>query len=280
MEGTRDTHGIVFESVCFTYDSADGGIEAVAGVDLAVAPGEMTAVVGRNGSGKSTLALLANGLLHPSEGAVRVDGMYTTEQEHTWDIRSRVGIVFQNPDNQIVGTIVEEDVAFGPENLGVSRPELRFRVDSALEIVGLAGMARREPHLLSGGQKQRLAIAGVLALNPAYIVFDEPTAMLDPAGRSDVLALMERLRRDGHGIIHITHHLSDVSTADRVVVLSQGRIVHAGSPADLLGQADRLGEWGLELPPIRRMVAELGRLGVNVPADADEPTYIASSLWP
>lgn len=264
----------------FAYGSAGGDICALADVDLTITAGEMTAVVGRNGSGKSTLALLANGLLHPTSGSVLVDGMNTTDPDHTWDVRSRVGVVFQNPDNQIVGTVVEEDVAFGPENLGIPRDELRVRVDAALETVGLVGLERREPHLLSGGQKQRLAIAGVLALDPAYIVFDEPTAMLDPAGRSDVLALMERLRRDGHGIVHITHHLADISTADRVVVLSQGSIVFSGSPAGLIGDGERLARWGLELPPIAHMVAELRRLGVGIPTGADEPAFIAGALWP
>lgn len=280
MSGRAQRSGIQLESVRFTYDSANGEIVALSDIDLTIMPGEMTAVVGKNGSGKSTLALLANGLLLPTSGAVSIDGMDTRDPDHTWEVRSRVGIVFQNPDNQIVGTVVEEDVAFGPENLGVPREELRVRVDAALDIVGLTGMERREPHLLSGGQKQRLAIAGVLALDPAYIMFDEPTAMLDPTGRADILALMERLRRDGHGIVHITHHLADISNADRVVVLSQGRIAFTGSPEELLGDHERLEAWGLELPPIARMVAELRRLGVAVPYDADEPSFIAGALWP
>lgn len=275
-----DTGGIRFDSVSYSYGSPTGDIEALRDVDVSIAPGELVAVLGRNGSGKSTLALLANGLLTPGSGSVYVDGISTTDEEHVWDVRRRVGVVFQNPDNQIVGTVVEEDVAFGPENLGVPREELRLRVESALETVGLAGLERREPHLLSGGQKQRLAIAGVLALDPAYLVFDEPTAMLDPAGRADVLALIERLRRDGHGIVHITHSLADVASADRAVVLSAGSVVFDGAPLDLLGDPHRLETWGLELPPLDRMLAELRELGVELPSEADEPAYIVGALWP
>lgn len=280
MEARAQTPGIRFDTVSYTYETPEGGIGALRGVDLTVAPGELVAVVGKNGSGKSTLALLANGLLVPSDGTVTVDGLSTTDEQHTWDIRSSVGLVFQNPDNQIVGTVVEEDVAFGPENLGVPAEELRIRVDAALDTVGLSGLERREPHLLSGGQKQRLAIAGVLALNPRYLVFDEPTAMLDPAGRADVLALIERLRRDGHGIIHITHNLADISSADRIVVLSGARVTFAGTPGEVAERRDELAGWGLEVPPIQRMVDELRGRGLDLPKTADEPAFIAGALWP
>jgi len=280
VEARAQTPGIRFDTVSYTYETPEGGIGALRGVDLTVAPGELVAVVGKNGSGKSTLALLANGLLVPSDGTVTVDGLSTTDEQHTWDIRSSVGLVFQNPDNQIVGTVVEEDVAFGPENLGVPAEELRIRVDAALDTVGLSGLERREPHLLSGGQKQRLAIAGVLALNPRYLVFDEPTAMLDPAGRADVLALIERLRRDGHGIIHITHNLADISSADRIVVLSGARVTFAGTPGEVAERRDELAGWGLEVPPIQRMVDELRGRGLDLPKTADEPAFIAGALWP
>lgn len=274
------TTGISFTDVHYRYPGPDGGIDALRGISLCLAPGELLAVLGPNGSGKSTLGLLANGLLAPREGDVRVDGMDTADTRHTWDVRTAVGVVFQNPDNQIVGTVVEEDVAFGPENLGVERDEIRARVDRALATVGLTGMERREPHLLSGGQKQRLAIAGVLALDPAYLVFDEPTAMLDPVGRADVLGVIERLRAEGRGIIHITHHLVDIATADRVLVLVGGRAEFAGTPADLLGDPTRLAGWGLELPPVMRLTAALRDAGIEVPAAHTHPDAIVEALWP
>jgi len=195
-----------------------------------------------------------NGLLVPDFGSVSVDGLSTASAEDIWEIRRRVGMVFQNPDNQIVGTFAEEDVAFGPENLGLPRDELRVRVDSALASVGLTGVERREPHLLSGGQKQRLAIAGALALDPEYMVLDEPTAMLDPVGRSDVLCVMDALRSRGTGIVHITHQLADAARADRAVVLDAGLVVYEGSPSGLLGDASLLASLGLDMPPGGRMV--------------------------
>lgn len=263
--------------VSVTYPAAV--VPAIDGVSLTIAPGQVVGLLGPNGSGKSTLARLCNALVLPSEGAVHVDGMSTLDDVALWDIRARVGLVQQNPENQIVGTVVEEDVAFGPENLGVPQPELRQRVDRALAAVGLTGMERREPHLLSEGQKQRLAIAGALALEPRYLVLDEPTAMLDPAGRSEVLGVLADLRRAGVGMLHVTHDLRDVVDADRIVVLSGGRIAFDGSPSELLADAERAAALGLELPPMLKLGAALRARGVAVPLTAVDAESVVGSLW-
>jgi energy-coupling factor transport system ATP-binding protein len=236
--------------------------------------------VGPNGSGKSTLARLADGLLHPTEGRVSVDDMDTSDAAHVWDVRSRVGIVFQDPDVQIVGTRVEDDVAFGPENLGVPPAEIRLKVDEALGAVGLQGLGMREPHLLSEGQKQRLSIAGALALDPAYLVLDEPTALLDPVGRAEVLAVIEGLVREaGHGVLLITHRMAEVAIADRVVALSEGRLVHDGEPGDLLADERLVDLSGLSLPAVARVAERLRRAGVEVPATAMTADALAEALW-
>lgn len=271
------TVAIRFEAVHFTYPGASQA--ALRSLSLSLASGELLAVVGPNGSGKSTVAALANGLRVPGEGRVVVDGLCTSEPASVWDIRARVGLVMQNPDNQIVGTVVEDDVAFGPENLGVPRGEIRDRVDRALETVGLTGEGRREPHLLSGGQKQRLAIAGALAMSPAYLVLDEPTAMLDTTGRADVLAVLDRLRDTGVGIMHITHHLADVAAADRVIVLKGGEIAFLGSPAQLMADTARLEGFGLVLPPVGVLASRLRALGAGVPATALSAEAIMEALW-
>lgn len=269
-----------FEHVSYTYRASTGSVPALRDVSFEVLPGEAVAIVGANGSGKSTLARLANGLLVPDEGSVLVDGLDTRDERVTWDIRTKVGLVFQNPDNQIVGTVVEEDVAFGPENLGVEREELRQRVDSSLALVGLTGFERREPHLLSGGQKQRLAIAGALAMRPTYLVFDEPTSMLDPEGRADVLDVIERLRTEGSGIVHVTHDLSDVARVDRVLVLAGGSVVFAGTPEELLALPEDLLGWGLALPAIAVFAERLRELGFAIPAVALDAESVVSSLCP
>jgi energy-coupling factor transport system ATP-binding protein len=253
---------------------------ALDGVSLIVAPGESLAVLGPNGSGKSTLVRLMNALLLPTTGNVRVDGMDTADESTVWDIRSRVGFVQQNPDNQIVGTVAEEDVAFGPENLGVPTAELRRRVDEALAAVQLTGFERREPHLLSEGQKQRLAIAGALALQPSYLVLDEPTAMLDGAGRSDVLDAIRELRSRGVGIVHVTHHLEDVLTSDRAVVLQHGRIAFEGAPAALAADAALAAGLGVDIPPIVMLANALREGGAPVPAEALSAEGIVDALWP
>ncbi len=269
---------IEFIDVTFEYQSSGGSVPALRGVSTTLSPGELVTVLGPNGSGKSTLARLANGLLHPSGGRVIVENIDTGDAEHIWDIRSRVGLVFQNPDNQIVATTVVEDVAFGPENLGIDPPLMRRRVARALESVGLDGLEEREPHTLSGGQKQRLAIAGTLALDPAYLVLDEPTAMLDLQGRSDVLDVLATLRDRGTGIMHITHHLADAAAADRVLVLVAGSIVYDGVPERLLGDEDMLARCGLTVPPIGRLAAELRASGVPVPPDALTAESVVAGL--
>lgn len=267
---------IVFEQVTYTYPGSSS--PAVADLSFVLARGEWLAVVGANGSGKSTLARLVNGLLSPASGQVAVDGTDTTDESSVWDVRRRVGLVLQNPDNQIVGTFVEEDVAFGPENLGVPRPELRERVDAALAAVGLTGLERREPHLLSEGQKQRLAIAGALAMRPDYLVFDEATAMLDVEGRMSVLGVIERLHATGTGVLQITHDLGESLRADRVLALRGGRVAYLGSPAGLLADADLLEDLGLAVPALAVMAAELGVGGPDgeLPATADE---LVEALW-
>jgi energy-coupling factor transport system ATP-binding protein len=262
--------------VTFTYPGA--AEPALREVSFALAPGECLAVLGANGSGKSTLAQLANGLFMPQEGSVVVDGVPSAEFPDSFAVRSRVGVVFQNPDDQIVGTVVEEDVAFGPENLGVHPAVMRGRVDRALARTGLTGLERREPHLLSGGQKQRLAIAGILALEPDYLVLDEPTAMLDPRGRVDVLSILEELRSDGRGLVHITHHVADIATADRVLVLAAGSVRFLGNPEELLGHPDHLRELGLAVPPVIELAEELRRLGAVVPSKSVTAESIVSAL--
>ena len=269
---------LLFREVNFAYRTAHGAVPALDRVSLELRPGESLAVVGANGSGKSTLARLCNGLLLPDDGTVLVDDLDTGDDDATWEIRTRVALVFQNPDNQIVGTVVEEDVAFGPENLGVPRAELRERVDASLSVVGLSGFERREPHLLSGGQKQRLAIAGALAMRPTYLVLDEPTSMLDPEGRRDVLAVIEVLRSQGHGILHVTHDLAEAARADRVMVLSAGAVTFSGTPGDLLSVPGRLGDWGLSLPPIGVLAAQLRSLGYSVPPSALDSESVVMSL--
>ncbi len=240
---------IACDSVEFAYAAlASGDPRVLRGVSLAVYPGEHLAIIGPNGSGKSTLARHLNGLLRPSAGTVRVRGMDTRDPAHMRAIRQTVGMVFQHPESQMVATIVEEDVAFGPENLGVPLPELRRRVREALEIVGMWEARDRPPHLLSAGQRQRVAIAGVLAMQPGCVVFDEATSMLDPRGRSEVARIIAQLRRRGTAIVSITHSMSEAAVSDRLIVLHQGSVRLAGAPREVFGQPERLREIGLDLP--------------------------------
>ena len=270
---------IVFGSVSYRY--RDDAPPALAGATFSLEPGELVAVVGANGSGKSTLARLCDGLLLPNEGSVTVDGLDTSDPEALPRVRALVGMVFQDPDDQIVGTVVEEDCAFGPENLGVPRDEIRRRVDDALAAVGLSGMERREPHLLSEGQKQRLAVAGALALRPRYLVLDEATAMLDPAGRRAVLSIAERLaRNDGHGVLVVSHDLAAAARADRVLGLVSGRVVFDGTPTDLLTRSDMLDALGLALTPVARLAASLRERGADVPLTALDAESVVAALWP
>ncbi len=269
---------IAFDDVSFDYPAPGGAVPALRRVSFELERGETLAVVGANGSGKSTLARLANGLLAPTSGRVEVDGIDTRVADTIWEVRRRIGVVFQNPDNQIVGTIVEEDTAFGPENLGIDPQEIGRRVSEALSAVGLSGFERREPHLLSGGQKQRLALAGALAMRPDYLVLDEPTSMLDASGRADVLKVLEGLGAESHGVLHITHELSDAARADRVLVLSHGESAFLGEPDDLLSRPDRLAEWGLALPALGTLGHELRELHVSVPVTALDADSVVSAL--
>lgn len=253
--------------VSFTYHpGVDSAQMALRDVNLTVRRGEFVAVVGANGSGKSTLAKHLNAFLIPTQGQVIVAGMDTREPANLWEIRRRVGHVFQDPDNQLVASTVEEDVAFGPENLGLSREEIADRVEGALEAVGMTGFRTRPPHRLSGGQKQRTAIAGVLAMRPDVIVMDEATAMLDPAGRRQVLDVARDLnRRFGITFVFITHFMEEVMAADRVVVLLAGRVVADAPPNEVFRQRQLLAQAGLELPPLIHLVNALRDRGIDVP---------------
>ena len=225
------------------------GKVALDGISLDIDKGSFVAVVGMNGSGKSTLAKCLNGLLAPSAGRVIVDGFDTAEEEHIWDVRRRVGMVFQNPDNQIVSSIVEDDVAFGPENLGVEPKEIRRRVDEALKRVGMYELKDKGAHMLSGGQKQRIAIAGAIAMRPDCIVFDEPTAMLDPKGRASVMGIIRDLNAEGITCVLITHFMSEAEQADRVIVLKKGKVICDRTPEALFSDKEMIEKAGLEMPP-------------------------------
>lgn len=258
------------ENLTFRYTTEEGVAPTVLdGVSLTIQPGEFVAVLGHNGSGKSTLAKHFNAILLPSGGKVYVDGLDTCDEEKLLDIRRQVGMVFQNPDNQIVASVVEEDVAFGPENLGVPSAEIRERVDRALAAVGMSDYARHAPHLLSGGQKQRVAIAGVLAMRPRCIVLDEPTAMLDPVGRKEVLDTIRYLNREqGITVVLITHHMDEAAQAGRVVVMHDGHIVADDRPELVFQNVDGLRSLGLEVPEPVALLYELRQAGVDVPLTA------------
>ena len=239
------------------------------GVDLEIEAGSFVAVLGHNGSGKSTLAKHLNAILLPTGGKVYVDGIDTMDEEKLLDIRRTVGMVFQNPDNQIVANVVEEDVAFAPENLGVPPEEIRRRVDDALKAVGMYEYREHAPHLLSGGQKQRVAIAGVIAMRPRCIVLDEPTAMLDPIGRAEVLKTIKELNRtSGVTVVLITHHMDEAAQADRLVVMAKGKVIADGAPKEVFQRVEELKAVGLTVPETTQLLWELRQAGVNVPLDA------------
>ncbi len=241
---------------------------ALAGVDIAISQGELVVVIGPNGSGKSTLAKHFNVLLLPDQGEVLVFGMNTKDSDYTWKIRKNAGMVFQNPDNQIVATVVEEDVAFGPENLGVPPEEIRNRVLESLELVDMSSFRRHAPHLLSGGQKQRVAIAGVMAMRPKCIILDEPTAMLDPKGREEVMKTVTFLNKTyGLTVIHITHYMDEALYADKVVVMDQGKIVMEGSPKKVFAQKAKLQALGLDVPPLGKLADMLIQSGYSISPD-------------
>lgn len=249
-------------------DENGNDVRALDDVSLSIGRGEFVAIIGTNGSGKSTLAKHFNVLLQPTEGTVTVCGFNTLDDEHIWNIRQHVGMVFQNPDNQIVAAVVEEDVAFGPENLGVPSAEIRKRVDDALAAVNMTEYAEHGPHLLSGGQKQRIAIAGVLAMKPDCIVLDEPTAMLDPKGRLEVLETIHRLNKEeGITIVIITHFMEEAVTADRVVVMKNGVKLQEGTPREIFTQVDTLKDLGLDVPVAAEVASKLIQKGVEIPND-------------
>ena len=244
------------ENLTFRYD--EEGALALDGVEIAIEEGSFTAILGHNGSGKSTLAKHMNAILLPSGGAVYVDGMNTKNEDRLFDIRKTAGMVFQNPDNQIVATVVEEDVAFACENMGFPSSEIRKRVDESLAAVGMSEFARHAPHLLSGGQKQRVAIAGVLAMRPRCIVMDEPTAMLDPSGREEVMTAVRRLNREtGMTVVLITHHMDEAAQADRVIVMQGGKVALDGTPKQVFSQVERMEELSLTAPQTVLLLREL-----------------------
>ena len=255
----------------FAYPAEEGEkpVLALRGVDTAIEKGSFVVVLGHNGSGKSTFAKSLNAILLPCGGKVYVEGMDTQDEACLLEIRRRVGMVFQNPDNQIVANVVEEDVAFAPENLGVPTAEIRRRVDDALAAVGMTEFARHAPHLLSGGQKQRVAIAGVIAMEPECIVLDEATAMLDPAGRREVLDTVHRLNRQrGITVVHITHHMSEAEDADRVIVMNDGVVAMDGTPRDIFSRVEELRSLGLAAPDTVELLHRLNGHGMSLPLTA------------
>ncbi len=265
---------IKFDNVSYSYASGaeEDKTEALKNVSVEIKKGEFVSVVGHNGSGKSTLAKHINALLIPDEGSVMVDGFLTSDEESLWKVRQTAGMVFQNPDNQIVATIVEEDVAFGPENLGVERTEIRRRVDTALANVEMSAYAGKAPHMLSGGQKQRVAIAGVIAMHPNIVIMDEPTAMLDPMGRREVMEAAKRLNAEGVTVIFITHFMDEASLTERIIVMDDGKIVMDDVPGKIFAQAARLTELDLDVPPMIKLSNKLNENGIkiNTTSDIDE----------
>ena len=264
MENILEISNLVYE---YTGEDKES-IQAVKDVSLQISKGEFVVIIGHNGSGKSTLAKHINALLLPSSGKVFVMGLDTSDDSFTWQIRQTAGMVFQNPDNQIVATVVEEDVAFGPENLGIQPKEIRDRVEEALDSVHMLEYRKKGPHLLSGGQKQRVAIAGVIAMKPECIILDEPTAMLDPSGRKEVMETVRRLNKEENiTIVHITHFMDEAVDADRVIVMEDGKIVLQGTPRQVFAKVDVLKELGLDVPQVAELASQLKKAGLNVPSD-------------
>lgn len=264
MPNESDLYPMQTENVCYQYDEDD--VAAVDHVSLNVEKGSFVAVLGHNGSGKSTLAKLMNALYLPTEGRVLVCGLDTAQDEEVWHVRRHAGMVFQNPDNQIVANVVREDVAFGLENLGVPHEDMIPRIDAALAAVRMTERASFAPHMLSGGQKQRVAVAGVLAMQPEVMILDEATAMLDPAGRADVLATVRKLNREqGMTVIWITHFMEEAAVADRVVVLDKGKIALDGTPAEVFSQVQKVKALGLDVPPMAELAMRLRAGGLSLP---------------
>ena len=259
---------IRIENLIFKYHpEIHNGLTVIDDVSLDVDEGSFTAIIGRNGSGKSTLAKNINALLLPTSGDVYVRDYNTKDEAHVWDIRQTTGMVFQNPDNQIVSSIVEDDVAFGPENLGIEPEVIRTRVDDALKSVNMGAFKNKEPHMLSGGQKQRIAIAGVVAMKPKCIIFDEPTAMLDPKGRKEVMDIIQELNSEGITVVLITHFMEEAALADRVVIMDNGEVKLDGKPEEVFKHIDQLREINLDVPLAVELADRLRKRGIEVPAD-------------
>ena len=273
---------ISVEHLAYTYPGMDDapGVPVFEDMNLTIQEGSFVAILGTNGCGKSTLAKHFNSILLPTGGKVYVCGIDTANEDRIMTVRHNVGMVFQNPDNQIVANVVEEDVAFGPENLGIAAPEIRHRVDNALKQVGMYEYREHAPHLLSGGQKQRIAIAGIIAMEPRCIVLDEPTAMLDPRGRREVIDTVSRLNREkGITVVLITHHMDEAAKADRVVVLDKGKVAADGTPRQVFSQVELLHGIGLASPETVELCWELNRQGLCLPLDALEPEECAQALY-
>lgn len=281
---TQDGKEILFDirHLTHTFETEDGKtFDALSDVTCTIPKGSFTAIIGTNGSGKSTLARHLNALYLPTAGEVIVEGMKTNDMEHIWDIRQKVGMVFQNPDNQLVAAIVEEDVAFGPENLGVPAEEIRKRVDYALEKVGMSAYRTHSPAMLSGGQKQRIAIAGVLAMHPDCIVLDEPTAMLDPLGRKEVMDTIHELNRsEGITIVLITHFMEEAVTADHVLVVDRTKLQMQGTAREVFSQADKLTAMGLDVPVAADLAHGLRKKGYEIPEDCMTDEELGEALCP
>ena len=264
MENIIRIEELIFE---YSHGEDEPTIRAIDDVSLNIEKGSFTAIIGRNGSGKSTLAKNLNGLLLPSSGVIYVKDWDTKDDEHIWDVRQTAGMVFQNPDNQLVSSIVEDDVAFGPENLGIEPNEIRQRVDKALADVNMGRYKKKAPHLLSGGQKQRIAIAGVVAMKPECIIFDEPTAMLDPRGRQEIMEVIRELHEEGITVILITHFMEEAVKADRVIIMHDAEILLDGTPAEVFAQEETLRKANLEIPMAAMLAAKLRKRGIPVPQD-------------
>lgn len=281
MQNIIDANNLIFEY--YNYDD-DGQvkdtIKALNGASIQISEGEFVVILGHNGSGKSTFAKHLNGILSPKEGTLVVCGIDALDKDKMWDIRKEVGMVFQNPDNQIVATIIEEDVAFGPENLGIEPSEIRRRVDDALETVGMTEYKKGSPNQLSGGQKQRIAIAGVIAMRPRCIVFDESTAMLDPIGRRQVMATMEKLNKEyGITIIHITHYMQEAIMADRIIVMDKGQVMLEGSPRQVFKEVKKLKEIGLDVPDTTYLTYLLKEAGFNIDTEILTIDEVTEAIW-
>lgn len=253
---------------------------AVDGLDLHVKDGEFVVIIGHNGSGKSTFAKLCNGIMMPTDGTLLIDNLSISDEALLWDIRKTAGMVFQNPDNQLVATVVDEDVAFGPENLGLSPEQIRERVDEALSTVHMTAYAKKPPHLLSGGQKQRVAIAGILAMRPKCIILDEPTAMLDPIGRKEVMETVHRLNKDEKiTIVHITHFMDEAVKADRVIVMEKGKKLLEGTPKEVFSQVEKLQDMGLDVPQVTLVAHELRKEGIDISEEIITVDELVNALW-